>query len=301
MTSINKLAVAMGMIISLLTLSVYAQAIEPGLNRFTSDVVSFEYPAGYSVTEESTEEAKQFVITRQGKSIQLTIIVKRAMILGHEMPAALESFKEPLIKNAGMTIGDASSSKGTSIAIQFGTRQAEGVRLRSQRNGITHADVVWLRWNFRLAALTYIRSVDDEAVGSELWEAVRSSLKIEAPVVGAMKADESASTPPSTSDSTSNASSERRINGGVLNGKAIARPKPIYPPIARAARASGTVVVQVLIDEEGNVVDAHAVSGHPLLQAASVAAAREAKFPPTRLEGEPVKVTGVIQYAFVAQ
>ena len=91
------------------------------------------------------------------------------------------------------------------------------------------------------------------------------------------------------------------ISGGVLNGKAISLPKPAYPPIARAAHASGTVVVQVLIDENGNVVSAHAVSGHPLLQAAAVGAAKSARFSPTKLSGQPVKVTGVIQYNFVAQ
>ena len=90
------------------------------------------------------------------------------------------------------------------------------------------------------------------------------------------------------------------ISGGVLNGKAISLPQPPYPPIAKAAKASGTVVVQVLIDENGDVVDAHAVSGHPLLQAISVSAARSAKFSPTKLSGEPVKVTGVITYKFVA-
>ena len=91
------------------------------------------------------------------------------------------------------------------------------------------------------------------------------------------------------------------ISGGVLNGKAISLPKPAYPPIARAAHAAGTVVVQVLIDENGNVVSAHAVSGHPLLQAVAVGAARQARFSPTKLSGQPVKVTGVIQYNFVAQ
>lgn len=91
------------------------------------------------------------------------------------------------------------------------------------------------------------------------------------------------------------------ISGGVLNGKAISLPKPQYPPIARAAHAAGTVVVQVLIDENGNVVSAKAVSGHPLLQAVAVAAARQARFSPTKLSGQPVKVTGVIQYNFVAQ
>src|SRR5215475_8727738 len=91
------------------------------------------------------------------------------------------------------------------------------------------------------------------------------------------------------------------ISGGVLNGKAISLPKPPYPPIAKAAHASGTVVVQVLIDENGNVVAAHAVSGHPLLQSAAVGAARQARFSPTKLSGQPVKVTGVIQYNFVSQ
>ncbi|PWT88443.1 MAG: hypothetical protein C5B55_13100 [Blastocatellia bacterium] len=91
------------------------------------------------------------------------------------------------------------------------------------------------------------------------------------------------------------------ISGGVLNGKALSLPKPAYPAIARAAHAAGTVVVQVTIDENGNVISAHAVSGHPLLQAVAVAAARGARFSPTKLSGQPVKVTGVITYNFVAQ
>jgi periplasmic protein TonB len=91
------------------------------------------------------------------------------------------------------------------------------------------------------------------------------------------------------------------ISGGVLNGKAISLPKPAYPPIARAAHASGTVVVQVVIDENGAVISAKPLSGHPLLQAVAVGAARQARFSPTKLSGQPVKVTGVIQYNFVAQ
>jgi TonB family protein len=89
------------------------------------------------------------------------------------------------------------------------------------------------------------------------------------------------------------------ISGGVLNGKAVSKPEPEYPEIAKAARASGTVTVQILVDEEGNVISASAVSGHPLLQAAAVTAARAAKFSPTRLSGQPVKVSGVVTYNFV--
>ena len=88
------------------------------------------------------------------------------------------------------------------------------------------------------------------------------------------------------------------VSGGVLNGKAISLPKPQYPPVARA---SGTVIVQVTVDESGNVVSAHAVSGHPLLHAAAVVAARSAKFSPTKLSGQPVKVNGIIQYNFAPE
>ena len=91
------------------------------------------------------------------------------------------------------------------------------------------------------------------------------------------------------------------ISGGVLNGKAVRLVQPPYPPIARSAHASGQVSVQITIDENGNVISAHAVSGHPLLQAAAVGAARASKFTPTKLSGQPVKVSGVIIYNFVAQ
>lgn len=91
------------------------------------------------------------------------------------------------------------------------------------------------------------------------------------------------------------------VSGGVLNGKAVSLPKPAYPAIAKTARASGTVTVQVMIDEDGNVVSASAVSGHPLLRAAAVQAARQARFTPTKLSGQPVKVSGVINYNFALQ
>lgn len=104
-----------------------------------------------------------------------------------------------------------------------------------------------------------------------------------------------ASTPsPSSADGAA-------VSGGVLNGKAVSKPEPAYPATARAVHATGVVTVQVTVDESGNVTSATAVSGHPLLQAAAVAAARQAKFSPTRLGGKPVKVTGVLTYNFAPE
>lgn len=82
-------------------------------------------------------------------------------------------------------------------------------------------------------------------------------------------------------------------------GKVVELPKSNYPPIARAAHVSGTVEVQVIIGLDGNVIAAAAISGHPLLRASALSAARQTRFTPPKLKGQPVKVVGVLQYNFV--
>ncbi|MBK8302571.1 MAG: energy transducer TonB [Pyrinomonadaceae bacterium] len=89
------------------------------------------------------------------------------------------------------------------------------------------------------------------------------------------------------------------VKAGVVNGKALSLPKPGYPSAARPNRIGGTVSVEVHIDEKGNVVRAGAISGHPVLQDASRVAACGAKFSPTKLDGNFVRVSGVVTYNFV--
>jgi TonB family protein len=90
-----------------------------------------------------------------------------------------------------------------------------------------------------------------------------------------------------------------RKSGGVLQGSATRRVEPAYPPLAKAARVSGAVVVEVTIDEEGNVMSARAISGHPLLKDAAIAAAQVWTFAPTELSGVRVKVIGTITFNFL--
>ena len=86
---------------------------------------------------------------------------------------------------------------------------------------------------------------------------------------------------------------------GVVNGMATNLPKPVFSAIAKAAGARGIVTVQVLIDEYGKVISARVLSGHPLLQKEAVQAAYQARFTPTLLSQQPVKVSGVITYNFI--
>jgi Ca-activated chloride channel family protein len=111
-------------------------------------------------------------------------------------------------------------------------------------------------------------------------------------------------TPTEASNPAPSGEPERRktpVSAGVLNSKAINLPRPEYPSTAKSVGAQGRVVVELIIDETGKVTKARAVSGHPLLHKAAVAAALQARFSPTILSGEPVSITGTISYTFLLQ
>ena len=84
-----------------------------------------------------------------------------------------------------------------------------------------------------------------------------------------------------------------------MNARAVDLPKAVYPDEAKNSRASGTVQVQVLVDETGKVISAKAIFGPDLLRDAAVKAALRAKFKPTIVAGVAVKVSGILTYDFV--
>jgi TonB family protein len=102
-------------------------------------------------------------------------------------------------------------------------------------------------------------------------------------------------TPPHTSSTDG----VKTISRGDITAQALVRPQPEYPPLARQNSVSGAVEVRVLIDENGNVISATATSRHVLLRPAAENAARGARFTPPRIDGVPVRVSGVITYNFV--
>ena len=91
------------------------------------------------------------------------------------------------------------------------------------------------------------------------------------------------------------------VSKKVLNSEATFLPKPNYPSMARQIRLQGQVIIQVLIDEGGKVISAQAVAGHPILIPEAKRAALQARFTPTMIGDQPVKVSGVINYNFIMQ
>jgi TonB family protein len=126
-----------------------------------------------------------------------------------------------------------------------------------------------------------------------------SSVDVEEDADDALTADEEAAEV--AEGEAGDASGGAALSAGDLEQKAVSKPQPAYPSLAKAARASGPVTVRVTVDETGHVVSAAPVSGHPLLHSAAVAAAKQARFTPTLQGGEPVRVTGVLTYNFVLE
>jgi protein TonB len=104
--------------------------------------------------------------------------------------------------------------------------------------------------------------------------------------------------PPPAPNPTPAAPKLLRVSPGVLTSKALSLPKPIYPALAKQIGLQGAVAVQVLIDETGRVISAKAVSGHPILVPEAQKAAMQARFSPTLLGEQAMKVSGIITYNF---
>lgn len=89
-----------------------------------------------------------------------------------------------------------------------------------------------------------------------------------------------------------------RIGGGVESAKLVFGPRPVYPPLAKAARSQGVVKLEAIIAADGSIRNLRVVSGPPLLINAALDAVRQWRYQPTLLNGTPVEVITGIEVNF---
>ena len=90
-----------------------------------------------------------------------------------------------------------------------------------------------------------------------------------------------------------------RVGGNVQASRLIHRVEPEYPELARRARVSGRVIMQVIVSEGGAVEEVKIIRGHPLLNEAALRAVRQWRYSPYFLNGEPIPVTATVTVNFV--
>lgn len=277
-------------IIALLT-TLTVQPQQSTTTHFENEAVTFDHPAGWNATASSLSGEE--VVTVAPKLGPSQIVVSSTSASSCDFDAQTKSLMTALVDRTALQIHSASAVRSAIVKTQFDAADVDGVRLQGVIKGkrVT-ADVFAVRRHLRFIGLVYVRVENDEAAAAA-WSTVRTSLKVQPGMVFGVKAKAEAGDMPDADElDKSNALT-------TLNGRALSLPAPTYPPIARQAHAGGTVSVQVVIDETGAVISARAVEGHPLLQAVSVGAARQAQFSSTKLCDQPVRVTGVITYNFV--
>lgn len=89
-----------------------------------------------------------------------------------------------------------------------------------------------------------------------------------------------------------------RISTGVQEAKLVQKVQPVYPPLARQARISGTVRLEAIIARDGSIQNLRVIEGHPLLVQAALDAVRRWRYEPTLLNNEPVEVITLIDVIF---
>ena len=256
-----------------------------GVGHFSKEGLAFDYPAAWTLADTGDAQLQRLMLTRPGGSNIIMVFAQREPIMtAAQFYASRASVTMPYVTNIAHKLGLNRPPPSEAQCVPVGGRPAVGFRMGGQLEGEpTTAEVYTVVLGQRLLHLVHVRADKDEAVGADAWKTLLDTLKVEAPAQPSPEAEKL----------------EQVVMEGVLNGKAIKKPQPRYPPDAKSARAQGTVTVQIVVDENGNVASAQAVSGHSLLRGAGEEAARKAKFEPTTLCGRPVKVSGVITYNFV--
>ena len=88
------------------------------------------------------------------------------------------------------------------------------------------------------------------------------------------------------------------ISAGVAVGMLLQKTQPVYPPIAKAARVSGTVVLQAMISKTGAIENLRVISGPAMLQQAALDAVKSWRYKPYLLNNEPVEVETTVNVIF---
>ncbi|HEX7998208.1 MAG TPA: energy transducer TonB [Pyrinomonadaceae bacterium] len=279
----RKVILSLMMMFALLVSPAAAQSTAGEMKTFAKDGLSFSYPAGWRLTDKSNEQAQHLVLSQPNSSIIIMVVAYRELLTnGEQLSVGVRNITEPYIESIVKNFAASKQRvERDNPCIEIGGVKVSGTRLRGVYQNEPSAGEVYafLRVG-RFVNLIYIRADKDAPRGDAAWDAVYKSVTIEG------QNDFAGLLP------------DNVVSGGVLNGKALSLPKPEYSSFARGARASGTVIVMVTIDEKGSVTSAKAVSGHPLLHKSAEDAALRAKFSPTSICGQPLKVTGTISYHF---
>jgi hypothetical protein len=152
------------------------------MKRLEKDGLAFDYPNGWTLADQSNEDAQQFTLGRAGSDAQIRIFVFRSLV---DTPAKVTEAQTKLVNpyveaTAKSFVDMGANPTRTPATIQFGTLPAEGVRIKAVLDSVPgEAAIYWAAIGNRLVVLTLFGPDDALKQAAPAWESVRNSLSVE--------------------------------------------------------------------------------------------------------------------------
>ena len=272
-------------------LSVLAQTVKADIKIYDKDGLSFNYPASWELTDQSTAELQQLKLNLPNSSGLIYVSSPRNPVsTSDQLTASREGITDRFIENIiqKFTFSSTTAILGSETGcFEVKDKEYVGTMIRgTYQNQLSTAEILPILLEHRFVNFVFIRATDDYEKTNSIWKILTESIKIITP--------ETKNLPVPILDVVLPAYQMKAIKG-----KAISLPRPFYPNGTRL-RGVRSVAVVVTIDEKGKVIAARAQPGDVERTFLPIAeqAAKESRFNPTYLCGEPIRVTGIIIYEF---
>lgn len=276
------------LIFTIFNISVFAQENSEQPNTFTSKELSFNYPSGWKITDKSTNFDHHLIVHKPNSEILIVVASPKKEIT--EPNKFILYSDNPLISQYTSSISQTLSTSEKKVTqhnncLSFKNRKLGGNRfIGTYKNVKAKGDIYSIMMDNRIINLVYMRTENESSAGDLAWNEILKSIKVDD-----IESPKSIYT--------------FGVKKNILNSMARKKAKIFLPPKwERSGSPIRTeVIVKVVVDETGNVVNARAISGHPDFFKESKRSAKKWKFTPFLECGFPTKIVGNISFNFISE
>ena len=265
----------------------FAQITDSSVKTFEKDGLKFNYPSDWTITDKSTAEKQYLFLSKENATALIGIDAQRAHLSSFEQfrtigTAAEKAYFKAVSDNLSTTYQQRVDREY--LCLDLHGRNIIGVRLiGSYKNDPSRGEFYSFVLGDRFLTLSYLRTDKESTKTDSAWQELINSISLEN----------------SNKEASVSFFESGVVNEGYLNSMASDLGRPSYPQDARNERAQGSVLVEIEINEKGELLSAKAVSGNRRLWGSAESAVRKSKFKPTTGCGRPLRIKGTIFYNFI--
>lgn len=166
-----------------LVLVCFALAVAQTSKTFNKDNLSFDYPEGWVLIEDHSEDAQQFTLTKANSDVQIRGFVHRGRISPDKLPEAKAKFIDPYVAAAAKQfVQMGAKPEQVPDSTEIGGLKADGVSINASLDGETGAaKIYWALMGQRVVVLTLFGPDRQMKQQASAWDLVRTSLKVHDP------------------------------------------------------------------------------------------------------------------------